>query len=62
MDYIYTSKPFIAADRRFIYHEHDFVALEDFEESWLDVVMHRLVSHCKNGPLRVGNSLTLYLL
>ena len=56
MDYICNERPFIKADRQFVFHQHDFVALEDFEESWLDVVMHRFISHCAKGPLKVGGS------
>ena len=55
MDYIYTENPFVdERDQRFIFHEHDFVALQAYEESWLDELVHRFMGHCKSGPLRVG--------
>ncbi|TVY81623.1 hypothetical protein LSUE1_G004824 [Lachnellula suecica] len=52
MDYIYTEHPFSRENERFIYHEHDFVTLEQPEESWLDDVLHKLMGHCKKGILR----------
>lgn len=54
MDYIYTENPFGKEDQRFIYHEHDFVSLQTYEESWIDELMHRLMGHCKKGLLQVN--------
>jgi hypothetical protein len=55
MDYIYTENPFVdERDQRFIFHEHDFVTLQEYEESWLDELVHRFMGHCKSGPLRVS--------
>jgi hypothetical protein len=56
MDFIYTSHPFSDADERFIYHESDFVSLEEHEGNWLDELMHRFVGHCRTGILRVRYS------
>jgi hypothetical protein len=56
MDYLYTSHPFSDADERFVYHEHDFVSLEELEGNWLDELMHRFMDHCRKGFLRVRYS------
>ena len=56
MDYFYTSHPFSAADQRFVYHEHDFISLEEVEENWLDELMHGFMKHCRKGFLRVRYS------
>ena len=53
MDYVVTENPFVESDQEFIYHEHDFISLEEIEESWLDQLMHRLMGHAKSGILRV---------
>jgi hypothetical protein len=53
MDYLYTEHPFEDADQRFVYHEQDFVSPQQYEESWLDDLMHRLMRHCRRGILRV---------
>jgi len=44
MDYIYTEQPFIEEDLRFIYHEQDFVTVQEYEDSWLDYLMHRFIT------------------
>lgn len=54
MDYIYTENPFVESDQEFIFKEHDFVSLEDFEENWLDQLIHRLMGHATKGIFRVG--------
>jgi hypothetical protein len=46
LDYIRTEAPFVdpeRADERFVYHEHDFVSLEEYNECWLDSCAHRLI-------------------
>ena len=53
MDYIYTENPFGESDIDFIFHEQDFVSLENFEESWLDQLIHRLMGHATKGIFRV---------
>jgi hypothetical protein len=53
LDFMYTEHPFSDADERFVYHEHDFVSLEEHEENWLDELMHRFMDHCRKGILRV---------
>jgi hypothetical protein len=53
MDFVYTENPFVESDQEFIFHEHDFVSLEEIEESWLDQLMHRIMGHCKKGILQV---------
>jgi hypothetical protein len=58
MDYVVTENPFVESDQDFIYHEHDFVSLEEIEESWLDQLMHRLMGHAKRGILRVSSQST----
>lgn len=60
MDFMYTEHPFSDDDERFVYHEHDFVTLEEHEESWLDEFMHRLVGHCKIASLRVSPLKTIH--
>ncbi|KAF8849170.1 hypothetical protein BDZ45DRAFT_697789 [Acephala macrosclerotiorum] len=52
MDYVYTENTIDKEDQRFIYHEHDFVTLQEYEESRLDELMHRFMGHCKHGPLK----------
>ncbi|KAE9375175.1 hypothetical protein N431DRAFT_436695 [Stipitochalara longipes BDJ] len=52
MDFMYTEHPFSDSDERFVYHEHDFVSLEEHEENWLDEIMHRFMRHCRKGILR----------
>ncbi|KAF4624918.1 hypothetical protein G7Y89_g13250 [Cudoniella acicularis] len=52
MDWIWTQNSIGPADREFIFHEHDFVSLENYEDSWLDNLMHRFMSYCKKGVLR----------
>ncbi|KAL3422729.1 hypothetical protein PVAG01_06885 [Phlyctema vagabunda] len=44
--------PFEDDDQRFVYHQHDFVTLEEHEESWLDTLMHRFTQHCRRGIFR----------
>ena len=58
MDYIVTENPFVESDQEFIYHEHDFVSLEDIEESGLDQIMHRMMGHAKSGIIRVRSQRT----
>jgi hypothetical protein len=53
-DWMFTEHPLSDDDQRFVYHEHDFVSLEDHEESWLDEIVHRFMGHCRKGILRVG--------
>ena len=53
MDFIYTENPFGESDQQFIFNEHDFVSLEEFEESWLDQIIHRLMGHATKGIFRV---------
>jgi len=53
MDFMYTEHPFSDSDERFVYHEHDFVSLEEHEANWLDEIMHRFMRHCRKGILRV---------
>jgi hypothetical protein len=53
MDFFYTERPFSDQEESFVFHQQDFVALEDSEDSWLDSVMHRLMGHCRKGILRV---------
>ncbi|RDW62569.1 hypothetical protein BP5796_10871 [Coleophoma crateriformis] len=48
-DYLYTEKPFAADDRRFGYHEHDFVSLQEHEDSWLDELFHKAIDHARKG-------------
>jgi hypothetical protein len=46
LDYICTEAPFVdpdRADERFVYHEHDFVSLEEHHETWVDSCVHRLI-------------------
>jgi hypothetical protein len=52
---MYTEHPFSDEDERFVYHEHDFVSLEEHEGSWLDDFMHRIMGHCRKGILRVSS-------
>lgn len=53
MDYFYTEKPFSEKEEGFVFHQQDFVALEESEDSWLDSVMHKAMGHCRKGLLRV---------
>ena len=53
MDYIYTENPVAESDQDLILHEHDFVSLEHFEESWLDQLVHRYMEHALKGIFRV---------
>lgn len=57
MDYMYTEHPFSDEDERFVYHEPDFVSLQEHEANWLDELMHRFMNHCKKGILRVRRTL-----
>lgn len=54
MDYFYTERPFSEEEESFVFHQQDFVAVEESEDSWLDSVMHRAMGHCSKGILRVG--------
>lgn len=56
MDYMYTEHPFSDSDERFVYHQDDFVTLEEHEENWLDELIHRFMRHCRKGILRVRYS------
>ena len=56
MDYIWAENPFGEDDQRFIFHEHDFVSLQIYQDSWLDQLMHRFLGHCKKGILRVSSA------
>ncbi|RDW81917.1 hypothetical protein BP6252_03029 [Coleophoma cylindrospora] len=51
-DYLYTEKPFPADDRRFGNHEHDFISLQDHEDSWLDELFHKAIDHARKGFFR----------
>lgn len=53
MDWFYTEKPFSEKEESFVFHQQDFVALEESEDSWLDSVMHKAMGHCRKGLLRV---------
>jgi hypothetical protein len=56
LDYICTEAPFVdpdRADERFVYHEHDFVSLEEYYETWVDSCVHRLMYAF--GILRVSS-------
>lgn len=52
MDWIWTQNSIGPEDQQFIFHEHDFVSLQHYEDSWLDNVMHRFMAYCKRGLLR----------
>lgn len=52
-DWMWTENPFGEGEKQFIFHEHDFVVLdEQHEDSWLDEFMHHLMGHCRKGILR----------
>ncbi|KAH6683327.1 hypothetical protein B0J14DRAFT_144737 [Halenospora varia] len=52
MDWIFTQNSIGEEDQQFIFHEHDFVSLQHYEDSWLDDAMHRFMGYCKRGLLR----------
>jgi len=54
MDYMYAQHPLSDSDQRFVYHQHDFVSLEQHEDNWLDELIHRFMGHCRKGILRVN--------
>jgi hypothetical protein len=54
MDWVWTENPFGSKDQQFIFHQHDFVALDEYEESWLDDFLHRIMYYCNRGFLRVS--------
>ncbi|CZR67715.1 uncharacterized protein PAC_17614 [Phialocephala subalpina] len=56
-DWMWTENPFGEGEKSFIFHEQDFVVLDSqYEDSWLDGVMHRIMGHCRKGILRVSLS------
>jgi len=52
MDWVWTENPFGRVDQQFIFHQNDFVVLDEYDESWLDVFMHRLMYYFNRGFLR----------
>jgi len=52
LDFMYTEHPFSDDDERFVYHEHDFVSLENYEENFLDELTHRFMDFWPKGLLR----------
>jgi hypothetical protein len=54
MDWIYTENPFGPDEKNFIFHEHDFVALQEYDDSWLDDCMTRFIGYCNRGFLKVS--------
>jgi len=51
-DYLYTENSLGRDDQRFVNHSDDFVSLSDYENSWIDGLLHRLMCHCRGGILR----------
>jgi len=61
MDFIYAETPFEEREQNFIFHEHDFVSLQEYEDdSWLDALLHRFMGHCRKGFLQVCIDLLLF--
>ena len=53
--FLMTENPFSPADKRFIYHKHDFVSLRALEdESWLENLLRTSMPHCRKTFLRVS--------
>lgn len=58
MDYIYTENSLVGpGEKNFIYHEHDFVLLQDHEDSWLDDRIKAFMEKLDQGFLRVPTHL-----
>jgi len=53
LDFMYTEHPFSDDDERFVYHEHDFISLEEYEENFLDELTHRFMDFWPKGLIRV---------
>ena len=53
---MYTEHPFSDDDERFVYHEHDFISVEEYEENFLDELTHRFMDFWPKGLLRVRDT------
>ncbi|KAN0114516.1 hypothetical protein V8E51_004060 [Hyaloscypha variabilis] len=50
--WIYSENCFGAGEQNFLYHQHDFVILQEYENNWLDEKLNYLLSYCNRGTFR----------
>jgi len=53
--WIFSENAFGPNDQNYIYHQHDFIALQESDSSWLDDIIIQLVTYCNRGAFRVSS-------
>jgi hypothetical protein len=65
MDWIHTEHPFGLGQMNVIFHEHNFVTLQGYGDSWLDNhqdCIGRFISYCKRAYLEVSFAYILIII